>query len=73
MVENMRRNIRTLEEGPVHPELYHLPSDPGCTRSVIEANRSMAQAMHAEYVRFLEGAGVLERHLRFFREFRTGD
>jgi arylsulfatase A-like enzyme len=73
MVDNMRRNIRTLEEGPVRPELYHIPSDAGCVRNVLEANRSTAQALHGEYVRFLEGAGVPERHLRFFREFRAGD
>jgi hypothetical protein len=68
MVDSLLRSVRTLEQGPIRPELYHLPTDPGCLRNVLEEKRATAEALHAEYVRFLEGMGVPERHLRFFRE-----
>jgi arylsulfatase A-like enzyme len=68
MVDSLLRSVKTLEQGPVRPELYHLATDPGCTRNVLDANPTTAEALHQEYVRFLEAAGVPERHLRFFHE-----
>lgn len=67
MVDSLMRRVQTLEKGPIRPELYHLPDDPTCKRNVIRRHRDQAERLHREYVRFLERAGVPERHLQFFR------
>ena len=69
MVDNLMRRVRTLEKGPIQPELYHLPSDPNCNQNVLDQNREIAKELHAKYIQFLENAGVPETHLRFFRNF----
>lgn len=66
MVDSRLRGIRSLEDGPFAPELYHLPGDPGCTRNVIAAHPSVAADLHRAYQRFLADCGVREEHRRFF-------
>jgi arylsulfatase A-like enzyme len=67
MVDSVLREVRTLEEGPVRPELYHLATDPGATKNVLPERGEVAEALHAELVRYLEARRVPEAHLRFFR------
>ncbi|HZO92046.1 MAG TPA: sulfatase [Chthonomonadaceae bacterium] len=67
MVDSLLRQVRTLEQGPIRPQLFHLPEDPFCNRDVLEAHPEQAQRLHAAFVQFLEEAGVPETHLRFFR------
>jgi hypothetical protein len=68
MVDSLMRRVRTLEKGPIRPQLFHLPDDPFCTQDVFDQHPEVAERLHAEFVRFLEEAGVPEHHLRFFRE-----
>lgn len=72
MVDSIRRRIRTLEALPIVPELYHSASDPGCTRNVVAERPDVARRLHGELVGFLKGAGVEERHLRYFETFPEG-
>jgi len=62
------RRVRTLEKGPIKPELYHLPDDPTCMKNVINDHFGEAKRLHAEFVKMLEWLEVPENHLRFFRE-----
>lgn len=68
MVDSLVREVRMIE-GRVGPELYHLPSDPGCLKNrFADPDRyAEAQRLHAGLVAFLETHEVPERHLRFFR------
>lgn len=68
MVDSVLRRVRTLEQGPIKPALYHLPEDPECRKNQIDKERAVAKCLHSKYVSFLEEANVPERHLRFFRE-----
>jgi hypothetical protein len=67
MVDSMMRRMRTLEKGPIKPELYHLPTDPNCNNNVINQHFDEAKRLHAAYIQFLESAKVPEKHLQFFR------
>lgn len=67
MVDSLRRQVRILEQGPIHPRLYHLPDDPQCQRDVLEKHPSVAKALHTDYVTFLQEAKVPECHLKFLR------
>jgi len=67
MVDSIMRRMRTLEKGPIKPELYHLPTDPNCNNNVINQHFDEAKRLHAAYVQFLESAEVPEKHLQFFR------
>lgn len=44
--------------GDLQPEMYHLPSDPSQKKNVFEANRAIANEIHARYVAFLEEVGT---------------
>jgi arylsulfatase A-like enzyme len=72
MVDSVLRSVRTLEQGRIRPEVYHLGSDPGCTRNLWGraepgAERA-ARELHQAFVEELERCGVPEHHLRFFRQ-----
>jgi arylsulfatase A-like enzyme len=67
MVDSLLRQVKTLEEGPIRPELFYLPNDPYCNKNVLADHPHEAQRLHAEFVRFLEESSVPEEHLRFFR------
>lgn len=53
-------------EGPFTPELYHLPSDPGCTRNVLAEHTAVARGLHSDFVAFLREVGMREDHLAYF-------
>ncbi|HET7559687.1 MAG TPA: sulfatase [Limnochordia bacterium] len=72
MVDSIRRKIRTLEPLPIWPELYHLPSDPGCTKNVIREHEDVARRLHAELLQFLKDSGMEARHLQHFATFPAG-
>ncbi len=63
VVDSVSRTERFLE-GKMGPELYHLPSDPQQSKNVFIENREVADRLHAEYVKFLEGVNTPEEHLR---------
>jgi arylsulfatase A-like enzyme len=65
MVDSLRREV-TILEGPVGPELYHLPSDPWCTRNVLADHKDVARRLQADLVVFLRDAGLREDHLPYF-------
>ncbi|HUV91332.1 MAG TPA: sulfatase [Anaerolineae bacterium] len=65
MVDSLRREV-TILEGPVGPELYHLPSDPWCTHNVIADHKDVARRLQAGLVVFLRDAGLREDHLPYF-------
>jgi len=67
MVDSLMRTVRTLETGPIRPQLFHLTDDPFCHQDVLDAHPETAARLHAEFVRFLEDSQVPEHHLRFFR------
>ncbi len=67
MVDSVLRRVRTLEQGPIKPELYHQSDDPACKKNLVGKERDVAKRLHAKYVTFLEQVNVPERHLRFFR------
>lgn len=67
MVDSVVRQVQTLEEGPIRPELYCLSEDPGATRNVLPQHSGPAAALHGALLRFLEAKRVPEEHLRFFR------
>lgn len=64
-VDSLTREV-TILEGPVVPELYHLPSDPGCTRDVLGECKDVARRLQADFVGFLRQAGLREDHLAYF-------
>ena len=68
MVDSMMRRVRTLEKGPIRPELYHLTDDPMCMKNVINDHFDEAKRLHTGFVKLLEWLEMPERHLRFFRE-----
>lgn len=47
--------------------LHHLPSDPAQQRNLIREHRATAEALHAEYVRFLQEIGTDEDRLKLRR------
>jgi arylsulfatase A-like enzyme len=65
MVDSLTREI-TILEGPVGPELYHLPSDPGCTRNVLGEHKAVARRLQASFAAFIREAGLREDHLPYF-------
>lgn len=65
MADGVRREI-TFLEGTVEPELYHLPSDPWCTRNVLAEHKDIARRLQANLVSFLREAGMREDHLPYF-------
>jgi len=65
MVDSLRREV-TILEGPVGPELYHLPSDPWCTHNVIADHKDVARRLQAGLVVFLRDACLREDHLPYF-------
>jgi arylsulfatase A-like enzyme len=65
MVDSLPRQI-TFLEGPVGPELYHLPSDPGCTRNVLAAHPEVARELQEVLAGFLREAGLRDDHLPYF-------
>jgi arylsulfatase A-like enzyme len=65
MVDSLAREIAILE-GPVGPELYHLPSDPRCTRDVLAAHKGVARRLQADFVAFLRDVGLRDDHLPYF-------
>jgi arylsulfatase A-like enzyme len=67
MVDSLIRQVRTLEKGPIRPQLFHLVDDPFCHQDVLEEHPEVAAQLHAAFVQFLEQAQVPENHLRFFR------
>lgn len=67
MVDSRVRRVHTIESGPFEPMLFHLPSDPGCGVNVLAQHPQVASRLHADYVAFLESAGVPEPHLCYFR------
>jgi arylsulfatase A-like enzyme len=67
MVDSVLRQVRTLEEGPVRPELYHLAVDRSAVSNVIHDHPDVAQTLHSALLRFLEAKHVPEEHLRFYR------
>jgi len=66
MVDSIRRRIRALEPPPILPELYHLPTDPGCAHNLWRQRFDVTQRLHQELVGFLTAAGMEKRHLRYF-------
>lgn len=56
------------EGGVVNPELYHLPSDPGCTRNVLAGNEDVARRLHSRFVEFLRGTRLRRDHLPYFEK-----
>jgi arylsulfatase A-like enzyme len=66
-VDSLQRRVKTLEDEPVAPELYHLGQEPAATRNLYGERRDVAAAMQARFVDFLEQHDVPERHLRYFR------
>ncbi len=69
MVDSIRRQIRLLEKPPIRPELYHLASDPTCTRNVLKENIDVAKGLHRELCAFLQRTGVEPRHMVYFDAF----
>lgn len=65
MVDSLLREVTTLE-GPVGPELYHLPSDPGCMRNILADHKNVARGLQAGFVAFLREVGLREEHLPYF-------
>ena len=66
-VDSTLRSVKTLEKGPIKPELYNLKQDPGCRKNVIADNADKARELHKRYLKFLEEKNVPEKHLQFFR------
>jgi len=66
-VDSILRKFKTLEKGPIKPELYHLPTDPHCTKNVIQENIGKAKQLHSLYFEFLKEQKVPEKHLQFFK------
>lgn len=69
MVDSITRKIRVLERPPVLPELYHLPTDPACTRNCIQDHLDVAKQLHSDYIRYLQEIGVEKRHQQYFADF----
>jgi arylsulfatase A-like enzyme len=69
MVDSVLRSVRTLERGPIRPELYDLRQDPGARHDLWGAagSASVATRLHEAFVSHLEASRVPEEHLRFFR------
>lgn len=67
MVDSLLRRVRTLEKGPIRPQLFHLREDPECRHDVLETHPSVAERLHRALVQLLQEKGVPEHHLRFFR------
>lgn len=67
MVDSIMRQVRTLEEGPIRPQLFNLRQDPTATKDIIDSHGQEAQRLHGRLVGFLERHNVPEKHLRFFR------
>ena len=65
MADSVMREITVLE-GPLGPELYHLPFDPWCTCNVLAEHKDIAQRLQAGFVMFLREAGLREDHLPYF-------
>ena len=65
-VDGILREVASLQ-GEVKPELYHLASDPGCEKDLISARSAEAVRLHGALVEFLQGHGVAESHLKYFR------
>lgn len=68
MVDDIMRTVKTLEKGPIRPELYHLASDPGCLTNVLAGHREEAERLHRAFVCFLEQSEMRPDHRRFFQE-----
>jgi arylsulfatase A-like enzyme len=68
MVDSVLREVKTLEQGPIQPELYDLGDDPKAEKNVLAGHREKAEALHRELLRCLEAKHVPEEHLRFYRE-----
>jgi arylsulfatase A-like enzyme len=69
-VDSLAREVMILE-GPVGPELYHLPSDPGCTHNLLSVeaspeHRAVARQLQDKLVAFLREAGLREDHVPTF-------
>jgi len=58
--------VRTTTE----PGLFHLPSDPGEQKNVIDGNQRLAQEIHGRYVAWLEEIGTPREHLAGRRKLR---
>lgn len=67
MVDSIKRRVADIEGKPLAPELYHLPTDPGCRKNLFEKRHDKAAELHAQFVEYLERWGLPEEHLRFFR------
>ncbi len=65
MVDSLTRRIIILE-GPIEPELYYLPSDPGCTHNVLAGHRDTARRLQATLVDFLREVGMSADHVAYF-------
>ncbi len=65
VVDSMTREVAFLE-GEARPELYHLPSDPWCTRDVLAEHKDVARRLQADFCAFLRQAGLREDHLPYF-------
>ncbi len=65
MVDSLARRI-TVMEGPIGPELYHLPTDPGCTHNVLADHQDTARRLQETLVAFLRDAGMRPDHLPYF-------
>jgi arylsulfatase A-like enzyme len=65
MVDSFKQEI-TILEGPVGPGLYHLPSDPWCTRDVLAEHKDVARRLQADFVSFLREAGMRWDHVPYF-------
>ena len=50
-------------------ELYHLPSDPGQERNIIDSQRDVARGLHQRYVSELEAMGTAEERLSLRRHW----
>jgi arylsulfatase A-like enzyme len=67
MADGVEREL-TLLEVSTAPELYHLPSDPGCTQNVFTESQDVARRLQGQLVAFLSEAGMSEEHLAYYSE-----
>jgi len=69
-VDNISLSLRALEEMAEEPILYHLPSDPGQQKNVIDENQAVAERLHRACVELLEQVGMEEAYLRHRRHLQ---
>ncbi|MBC7327244.1 sulfatase [bacterium] len=50
--------------GDMHPELYHLPTDPNQEKNVFEENKKLAQTLFESYINYLRKWGTKEEYIQ---------